>query len=163
MLTVYIRGDRNTNLHLSVEEDVEKLFTKVRLKGTEAEKRILKVIEQASYNDANSFIDRFGFKLYTSELSTGCKAALCVIHFPAMLIDIKECGLNARDTILSLCDQGNILMDYSETGIADYSNGSVEVQIDGYLFHTISRLNTYLQDERPFEPYLDGEVTKCSL
>lgn len=62
--------------------DIESLFKQIRVSGTPAEKEVIEKIEQGKFNDSQSFIDRFGFKLYMSELSTGCKAALCVLNLP---------------------------------------------------------------------------------
>lgn len=91
--------------------DIEALFKQIRIKGTEEEKAVIAKIEQGKYNDDNSFIDRFGYKLYLSELSTGCKAALCVINKPDIQINLIECGINALDVILSTCKKGSIIIE----------------------------------------------------
>lgn len=133
--------------------DIEALFKQIRIKGTEEEKAVIAKIEQGKYNDDNSFIDRFGYKLYLSELSTGCKAALCVINKPNMQINLIECGTNALDVILSTCKNGSIIMRERGVTIKDYSeDGRIEVELDGYLFTTVERLNYYLFNERPFKP-----------
>lgn len=133
--------------------DIEALFKQIRIKGTEEEKAVIAKIEQGKYNDDNSFIDRFGYKLYLSELSTGCKAALCVINKPNMQINLIECGINALDVILSTCKNGSIIMRERGVTIKDYSeDGRIEVELDGYLFTTVERLNYYLFNERPFKP-----------
>lgn len=133
--------------------DIEALFKQIRIKGTEEEKAVISKIEQGKYNDDNSFIDRFGYKLYLSELSTGCKAALCVINKPDMQINLIECGINALDVILSTCKNGSIIMRERGVTIKDYSeDGRIEVELDGYLFTTVERLNYYLFNERPFKP-----------
>ena len=135
--------------------DIEALFKQIRIKGTDEEKAVISKIEQGKYNDESSFIDRFGYKLYLSELSTGCKAALCVINKPDMQINLIECGINAIDVILSICKKGSVIMRERGVTIKDYSeDGQIEVELDGYLFTTVERLNYYLFDERPFEPDL---------
>lgn len=83
--------------------DIEALFKQIRIKGTPEEKEAIYKIEHGKYNDSNSFIDRFGYKLYLSELSTGCKAALCVINNPDLQINLIECGINDIDVILTTC------------------------------------------------------------
>lgn len=135
--------------------DIEALFKQIRIQGTEEEKAVISKIEQGKYNDDISFIDRFGYKLYLSELSTGCKAALCVINKPNMQINLIECGINALDVILSICKNGSVIMRERGVTIKDYSeDGRIEVELDGYLFTTIKRLNYYLFNERPFNPDL---------
>ncbi len=135
--------------------DIEALFKQIRIKGTNEEKAVISKIEQGKYNDDTSFIDRFGYKLYLSELSTGCKAALCVLNKPDMQIDLIECGINALDVILSICKSGSVIMRERGVTIKDYSeDGKIEVELDGYLFTTVDRLNYYLFNERPFTPDL---------
>ncbi len=133
--------------------DIEALFKQIRIKGTPEEKAVISKIELGKYNDDSSFIDRFGYKLYLSELSTGCKAALCVLNKPDLQINLMECGINALDVILTTCKTGSVIMRERGITIKDYSeNGKIEVKLDGYLFTTVERLNYYLFNERPFEP-----------
>ena len=133
--------------------DIEALFKQIRIKGTPEEKAVISKIEHGKYNDESSFIDRFGYKLYLSELSTGCKAALCVLNKPDLQINLIECGINALDVILTTCENGSIIMRERGVTIKDYSeSGKIEVELDGYLFTTVERLNHYIFDERPFEP-----------
>lgn len=133
--------------------DVEALFKKIRIKGTPEEMEVISKIEHGKYNDDSSFIDRFGYKLYLSELSTGCKAALCVLNKSDLQINLIECGINALDVILTTCKNGSVIMRERGITIKDYSeNGKIEVELDGYLFTTVERLNYYLFNERPFEP-----------
>lgn len=133
--------------------DIEALFKQIIVKGTAEEKAVISKIENGKYNDESSFIDRFGYKLYLSELSTGCKAALCVLNKPDVQINLIECGRNALDVILSVCKNGSVIMRDRDATICDYSeNGSIEVELDVYVFTTVKRLNYYLFDERPFKP-----------
>lgn len=44
-------------------------------------------------------------------------------------------------------ERGVTIKDYSE-------DGRIEVELDGYLFTTVERLNYYLFNERPFKPDL---------
>ena len=60
----------------NVDHNVEKLFDTIVLKGTPTERKIIELIEKGQWNDGNSFIDRFGYKLRIEELSTGAKAVL---------------------------------------------------------------------------------------
>lgn len=141
-----------------VIDDVEMCFSKITLKYNEEEKTIVKLIDNGELIDNNSFIDRFGYKLYVSELSTGCKAALCLLNCPDKIINLKECGLNARDIIISLCTLGAAVIDTNTIMCAtDITHKEFRVQVDDYLFTKIERFNEYLTDEWPFEPDLEKE------
>lgn len=154
MLNVKIYDSSSDIIH---KTDVEKVFRTLRVTGTEYEKLVIQKIEQGIYNDEDSFIDRFGFKLYLSQLSTGCKAALCILNNPSLEISLFECGNNAIDVILSICKNGKVAIVDREMSVMDYSvDGKIDVCIDGYEFTTIDRLNYYLFDERPFPP----DITK---
>lgn len=155
MLKIYLDDVPN---NLNVIRDVEKQFASLNLQCTEKEKEIVEKIEGGNLVNATSFIDRFGYKLYTSELCTGCKAALCVLNFNDSVIDLVECGLNARDVIISLCDTGAILIDTNSATISDeYFRHDILVQVGSYLFSSLDRLNDYLFNEYPFEPDLNTE------
>ena len=54
----------------------------------------IRQIEKGTYNDEYSFIDRFGYKLYNTELRMGCRAVLCVMNCPDVIIDLIECVMN---------------------------------------------------------------------
>lgn len=137
--------------------DIESLFRTLKIKGTEEERYVISKIEQGEYNDEASFIDRFGYKLRIDQLSTGCKAALCVLNCTEK-IDLLECSNNAIDVILSTCKNGNVIIRDRDITIRDYSpTGTVDISMDGYRFSTIDRLNYYLFDERPFAPDMDRE------
>lgn len=151
-------------LHLIIDEnniedktDIEELFKVIQLKGTKLERKVIELIEHGTYNDSESFIDRFGYKLYNSELSTGCKAALCVINRPDTKINLIECGTNAIDIILSICNEGIVVIQDRGITIQDFSENSIDVQLDKFKFTTIDRLNYYIFNERPFQPDMKKE------
>lgn len=157
MLTIFVdEADENR-----IIRDVEKEFAKIKLNGSEIERMLIQKIEQGAYNDEYSFIDRFGYKLYNTELSTGCKAALCVVNRPDLIIDLLECGMNARDIIIGLCKNGHVLIRENGVTIVDYFNKPIDVKIDDYRITSIDRLNKYIFSERPFEPVLDSEDIIC--
>lgn len=141
--------------NLCVINDVEKQFASLALECTEKEKELVRLIEQGTLIDSTSFIDRFGYKLYNSELSTGCKAGLCVLNCKDKVVNLIECGLNARDCIISLCDVGAVLIDTNSATISNEYSENILVQIDDYEFTSLSRLNSYIFNEYPFEPNLD--------
>ena len=143
--------------------DIDKEFSKLKLKCTDEEKKIVNLIEGAELVDSNSFVDRFGYKLYTSELSTGCKAALCVMNNPDEVFNLIECGLNARDIIVSLCKNGKIFIEYNNVTFAKYGNNEIEVKLDNFIFTDLDRLNSYIEDERPFQPDMNKKGIRLCI
>lgn len=91
-------------------KDIEAAFSKLKIVVDETTKQFVKEIDKGELIDANRFIDRFGTILYISELSTGCKAAFCTYFYPDKIVDLQECGRNARDAIFNYCENGRILL-----------------------------------------------------
>ena len=85
--------------------DINAEFSKTLIAVDDNTKRIVKAIDQGELIDSNKFKDRFGVSLYVSELSTGCKAAICAYYHPELIVDTQECGLNARDAIFNYCEK----------------------------------------------------------
>lgn len=90
--------------------DVEDEFLRLKLKCSDDEKKVVSLIEGGKLLDGKSYIDRFGFKMQTTNLSTGSKAALCVINNPDKIVNTDECGLNAIAGIITVCRVGTIVM-----------------------------------------------------
>lgn len=148
---------------VKVVQDVEKEFASLVLKCTDKEKKLVRIIEKGELIDSTAFIDRFGYKLYLSELSTGCKAALCVLNSTDKVICLDECGLNARDAIILLCDTGAILFDNNSITISNrhLKDSGIHVQTDKYVFTDIDRLNDYIFSVYPFD--FDTSVSGVSV
>lgn len=145
MLKLYDVEDFNP-VGFDVVRDVEDAFAPLRLVNDEVTKSLLREIEQAEYLSESKVIDRFGMPLYISELSSGCKAALCVQYLPDKVIDLVECGLNARDAIISFCKQGSILFYSNCTNINGYGKEDLEIDvcIKGKKFRRIEDLNDFI-------------------
>lgn len=141
MLKIFL--DKHAIQDKDVVTDVEREFSTFELPETDINKTLIQRIEQGQYNDAISSIDRFGFKLYTEDMSTGCKAALCVVNKPEKIIDLRECGNNARDAIIATCNEGCIFFEYNGITISTIYGKDIEVFLDGYVFTNIDRLNQY--------------------
>ncbi len=62
--------------------DIEAAFSKLEISISSTLKSIVSAVDSAIVIDKNTFKDRFGVTLYYSELSTGCKAAICVALMP---------------------------------------------------------------------------------
>lgn len=144
---------------LQVENDVEKMFRTFKLKCTEKEKEAVRVIEQGELIDAYTFRDRFGVRLYTNQLSTGCKAALCVLNAGDTVVNLMECGLNARDFIMTL-DTGAVVDVIDDVTICNIDGDNANVLLNGYVFTSLDRLNKYIFDEIPYEPDMAIEGIK---
>lgn len=158
MLNLFIDNCNSSN----IVKDIEEYFLTVKITGTEEERALIKGIDNGEYLDQNSFIDRFGFKLYISELSTGCKAALCVSSNKDLVFDLSECGKNAVDEIIKTCKNGNILVHELNSTINNYDRDSIDVKLDNYEFTSIDRLNTFIFSERPFDPDMStGGIKQC--
>lgn len=142
-LTIYL-NEQQIPKDIEIIRDIEKSFTYRCMSNTETVRRLLKDIEQADYNDDNSFIDRFGFKLSCNMLSTGTKAALCINAFQDKVIDIKECGTNARNSIIRLLNEGSILWTVGGLSFEGYTE-EIDVRVGDKVIKTVGDLNRYLQ------------------
>lgn len=156
MLEIYLEEQPD------MENDIEELFSKVKINDINKIKEVIKLIEKGDLIDGYSFIDRFGYKLFLKELSTGCKAAICVIENPDRIINLIECGINARDVIVNKCEYGKVYIPSTGITFCDYKeNKKVNIKLDNYAFTSIKRLNIYIQNERPFKPDMSLEGIKC--
>lgn len=151
-LHVYLKKE-NIPEGLKYVMDVEKAFDMTRINGTNVDKRLMEIIEQGTYNDSTSFIDRFGFKLPITDLSTGCKAALCVANNTNTVIDLIECGFNARDAILKSCTEGHILFWDHDRTVSGGREDSIDVILNGHHFTNVEDFNLYV-----YESTLNGNL-----
>lgn len=151
MLKIII--NENNSISNSVVNDVEKEFKQIQILGSNLDKILIEKIENGTYLDKNSFTDRFGYKQYLNNISTGCKAALCVANSPEKIINLVECGNNARDAIISLIKDGNILIENNSITISNEFGSSIDVIIDNKRFKDLDMLNRYIFSER--------ELNKC--
>ncbi len=145
MLKLRFRNEKNTYDEELVEHDIEKLFFSTTIENNEATRKLLKQIENAEYISSSKYKDRFGIILSINDLSTGTKAALCVLYHPDKIIDLVECGNNAIDAIIENCKDGYILD--SEHTAAYYSAGTgISVEFDGKTFTSVDSLNDYIAE-----------------
>lgn len=147
MLTLYDADRLNrTKLDKLIVENVEEAFFEFQVQDDETTRKLIEEIEKGKYYNEERFIDRFGAQVYLTELSTGCKAALCVHYLTDRIIDLKECGINARDAILFYCKEGNAIFYDSGLTINDFmrEESKVDICINGKIFHKISEFNDYV-------------------
>lgn len=145
-LKLYFNTDEAIK-QFNIESDVETLFSRTKLHGSDIEKELISVIENGKYESQNSFIDRFGYKLPISFLSTGCKAALCIVNNPDKPISLIECGHNAIDSILAKCTNGAVI-DTPHYSAVYSGDNTIDVEMDGRKFNSIKTLNNYIANER---------------
>jgi len=149
-----IQFDDEVDLN-TIECDAEKVFDNTKFVEDATVRTLIKSIEQGEYFDDVVFTDRFGHQLYLENLSTGCKAAIGVHLNPDKTIYLVECGLNARDAIINYCNTGSVVIEDNAISIRKLNDENICVELDGYLFTDVNRLNYYINDERPFKPDLE--------
>lgn len=158
-------------LHIRIKDgkekaltDIEKEFASLKFKDTDINRKMLKEIEGGTYKDSTHFIDRFDDKLLTSFMSSGCKAAIVVASNPHKEIDITEAGINARDSIIRNVKDGSIAMHYPGSTIKCTDDAqNIDVELYGYRFTSLKRLNFYIQEEIGWEPDMSIEgISKIS-
>lgn len=120
--------------------DIDASFSKLEIPDIEAVDNIIKAVDQGEIIDSITFKDRFGVTLYLSELSSGCKAAICVVLQPEKIVDLQECGLNARDAIFNYCEDGRILLHDFGVTIVDMHTRVSPISYAGRRF-TIESFN----------------------
>lgn len=104
MLKLYI-GKNDLPSGISFIEDVEAAFPLVTITGSSFQREVIACIENGTYNDEKTFIDRFGEPAKYDWLCTGSKALMLLESRPDVIINFTECGDNAL-TLLSKLDNG---------------------------------------------------------
>lgn len=127
--------------------DPEAYFVKIKISCDDTDKRLVSIIDEGVLVDSSRFLDRFGVTLYTSQLSTGCKAGLLVNNSDA-IIDLRECGMNALSAILSLCKNGRVAMPMPCGDLTDYTEGhEISVRIGSRVFRTMRDVATFMRGD----------------
>ena len=167
MLNIYFKGEDNEIIRkCAIIDDVENEVYVKGIPDNDTAKKLIQKIEKGKYLDNSSFIDRFGYKLYLDSMSTGCKAAMVVVANNDKIVDLKECGWNARDEIIKNCKDGNILIE--DNGISyGFSNEEkdipIDVKLDRYRFKNIYSLNWYVRDREYNEDLNEYFLNKSTL
>ncbi len=115
-------------------------------------RKIVKDIEQGEYLSPYYFRDKFGGDHEIWNLSTGSKAALLIALRPEMKISLIGCGYNVIGFILKYMKEGHITVHPYICDWAIYRLGddtSCDVELEGYRFTDISKLNEYLTEYWP--------------
>ncbi len=139
--------------------NINKAFRKIKLKKSSMIESFIKEIDNGELIDSVSFKDRFGIKLETEELSTGCKAAIVLDNNPQSIVSLIECGDNALISILKHCNMGKAII-YDRISMFDALNPysiQIDVKLDKYRFSNLGRLNYYITDEQGYEVDMSKE------
>lgn len=132
--------------------DVEAFFSQVKLTGDAAERFFIREIDYGTYNDNFTFFDRNLCKLYRENLSTGCKIALIVYHYPNKVINCIEAGDNAISAIFRVCERGNLIFSNVRHSISDWKSVSTEILFNNFLFSSVKEFSDYMADLWPQQP-----------
>lgn len=149
MLELYVRTAPPEGAE--VIRDPEAAFMLLIPAYSELTVKLMREIEDAAYVNEAEFIDRFGRTLPISRLSTGCKTALVIEHNPGRVVDLLECGNNARDAIIRNIRSGKVLLRYNDISIdyPGYNDYEIDVLSDGIRFTSLDQLNLYLSHGMP--------------
>ena len=137
--------------------DVESEFNKTRIPYNGIIKRIVKDIDCGEViNDDGiiyDYIDRFGYKLPISDISTGAKALITTVINKDKVINFKEAGLNCRDWAILNLKEGYIYIRYPKVTVCSIEDREIDLTIDDtrYHFRSTERLNTYLRNKIQFK------------
>lgn len=142
--------------------DAEKAFAMSKLDGGEIDRKLITEVEKGEYLNPESFIDRFGYKLWRSCLSTGCKAALAIHHNSDTPISCIEAGVNALSAVVKYCKQGVIIVPNMELRFNTLGAEEIDVLYRGYRFTSISRFSSYMKNEWPDMPEVGVGVELCT-
>ena len=135
--------------------DVNLEFTKLKIEPSLKNKKIVTDIEHGTLIDSFTFIDRFGYKQRLNNMSTGCKAVLCMIN-SENFVNFIECGENVINYVINYCNEGKMVLFDRNIRFEKYTS-NIDVLLDGYRFKTIERLNYYLNNEEFGRPNLNVE------
>lgn len=141
--------------------NVEKLFSYTKLVPDDTVKRFIKEIEKGKYLSSTSFIDRFGYKLPISSMSTGCKAAIAIYLNPGVVVSGYELGYNSLSSILKHCDNTQLMI-YDQCYEMNTVNPTVNaaVKYKGHIFSTYTEFAEYMVDGWPMDP---AEWEDCNI
>lgn len=129
--------------------DIDTHFNRVRVENNIYNAHMVQAIDQGKLLNDDCFVDRFGCTRFTEDLSTGCKAAIIIGANPTKRVALIECGDNALFEIVTHCKNGRALIYDPVNGILNFHRNDfeIDVEVDGYRFTSLDRLNYYFTDE----------------
>lgn len=149
MLNIICTDDKElTSVYI---HDIENHFSKVLLKDDTLTKEILEIIEQGTYCDAYSFMDRYNTKCDRYNLSTGSKLCLCIDDNPNLHYNAIEVGVNTLNFIVTHFTTGTIVIPY-DCIVLDCNETPIDVSVNNIRFTTLNSLTNYLRYDYPAKP-----------
>lgn len=137
---------------LPIERDIDTFFMRIKLDGSDYDRKMLLDIERGQYVDNMSFIDRFGFTLRRECLSAGTKGALAIYHSPDTLLYGVEIGRNALTSIVRWCKHGNLLLEAHGYYIScELDDMEIDVICKGRHFTSLDEFAVYMLEEAPYD------------
>ena len=125
--------------------DAEKFIYKVGILDNEISRVILEEIEEAEYLNASDYIDRYGYKLPITLLSTGSKILLEVAN-SNYIINGLELGQNAFDLLIE-CVDGSIYFDEVDRFELPDNFDLSRISVNGVVYNTLLDLENALWKE----------------
>lgn len=153
MLNVYFdRCDAEAS-GMEIIDNPVNLFDILEVKNTEIVRLLLEKIEKAKYLDERHFITRFNEKIPIEFLSTGAKVAIVTTLVNDKIIDLRECGANARDMIFNYVDNANVLAYSRDYGcIIENIDKEKAFKCKGYTLKGMRQFADYVYRDYPNEP-----------
>lgn len=135
MLNIYVGCNKiPKDAIIAWDNEVEFLYT--ALEDTKEVRSILENVEHAKYNDKASFIDRFGYKLYSDCLSTGAKTLLNINYQTDKVFYGGELGWNSLQELLKL-KNGNVFFTDGFEKFIQPEEGSETVTVNGIICNNV--------------------------
>ena len=142
MLNIYIGEGNKPEDYV---HDVETLTYLIGIPDTDLSRYLLTNLEQATYLDISSFIDRDGFKLPAQFMSNGLKVLLA-IEYSGKCINGIELGDNAFNLLIQSIN-GRVYFDnVNRFELPEYFNIS-NIAVNGNTFETVLELEKALWKE----------------
>lgn len=140
MLNILI-GKENKPKDLII--DVDKHLAKTGIRNTVVNNIVLRYLELSKYNDEESFIDKYGYKVNFLKLSTGSKILIVMNEFQNVPVDGAELGQNAFEIMTQYSD-GTIYFDSTKRfdlpEVVDLDN----ISVNGIIYKDNSDLGCAL-------------------
>ena len=143
-LNIYVDNVKDA---IPVAHNVEEIFDTLDITDTIETRQLIEFIEQGEYISPYRFRSRFGEALNYDDMSTGCKAALCVLYRPDLVIDTLECGHNAKEAIIKYLKSGAILVRFP--CLLELVDEEIDVHCNDYHITDGGKLGNYLLKEYP--------------
>lgn len=131
---------------------VDRDFSMIRLERVPREKviQVIREIEGVD-NDGWVLMPKFGIKtLGLEELSSGCKAVLCVLYYKELglpgYVDLTECGKDALLACLALLDNSSVTGIMYTTVILDACEVHYTYSLNGRKVGSLVKLSIALKE-----------------